>query len=53
MINGQRHKPAAILEDIRKRFTKQFGCLDSRYKTIDSHVAYPVRLSPCLKALQK
>jgi nicotinate phosphoribosyltransferase len=53
MRNGQRHTPEATLADIRKRFAKQIECLDPRYKTIDSHVAYPVRLSPCLKALQK
>jgi nicotinate phosphoribosyltransferase len=53
MINGQRLKPETTLVDIRKHFAKQFGCLDQRYKTIDSHIAYPVRLSTQLKALQK
>jgi nicotinate phosphoribosyltransferase len=53
MLSGQRHKPEATLGDIRKRFAKQFGCLDQRYKTIDTHITYPVRLSTRLKALQK
>ena len=53
MINGQRRKPAPPLVNIRKHFAKQFECLDQRYKTIDSHIVYPVRLSAQLRALQK
>jgi len=53
MINGQRYKPEATLMDICKHFVKQFGCLDPRYKTINTYIGYPVRLSAHLKALQK
>jgi nicotinate phosphoribosyltransferase len=39
------------LEEIRKRFTKNFAALDEKYKALDGTHLYPVKLSARLKAV--
>jgi len=41
------------LQKIRERFSKNFACLDDRYKSIQNDADYPVSVSQPLKALQK
>jgi nicotinate phosphoribosyltransferase len=53
MENGKRLGPVEPLEDIRQRFTNEFGSLNDSIKTIRHPKAYSVDLSPKLKNLQE
>lgn len=52
MENGKRLLPNPALEEIRARFKKNFSLLDDRYKTLQEHVEYPVKISEQLEAVQ-
>ena len=53
MAGGRRLASAPPLTALRGRFEEEFADLGDRYKDIHNHAAYPVRISPQLKALQK
>lgn len=53
MENGQRVSPSPSLEELRKRFLKEFGSLDDRIKAIHNPDQYPVELTPWLRRLQE
>jgi len=53
MARGRKIKPTMTLVDIRANFEKNFVRLDQRYKNIHRHLAFPVRISARLDALQK
>ncbi len=53
MAGGRRLELDPPLAALRSRFEAAFAALDDRYKDIHSYAAYPVRISPQLKALQK
>ncbi|MBW1847778.1 MAG: nicotinate phosphoribosyltransferase [Deltaproteobacteria bacterium] len=52
MKDGKRVHPHPSLQEIRKRFSKNFSCLDDRYKMIQDAPDYPAKISRSLKALQ-
>ncbi len=53
MVGGRPLEPHPPLAALRRRFEEGFAVLDERYKDIHNYAAYPVRISPRLKALQK
>ncbi len=53
MAGGRRLGSDPPLAALRNRFKEAFAALDDRYKDIHNYAAYPVRISPRLKALQK
>ena len=52
MERGGRTQSPLALDDIRRRFERQFSRLDPRYKSLQRHQAYPVRVSSKLSDLQ-
>ncbi len=53
MADGQILRAHPALQAVQDRFKKNFSSLDDRYKSIEDHNAYPVKLSRRLEELQK
>jgi len=53
MADGKILRPHPTLLSLQDRFKQNFAALDDRYKSIQDHKAYPVKLSPRLAQLQK
>ena len=53
MENGKLLRTHPQLHVLQERFKKNFAALEDRYKSIQDHKAYPVKLSTRLKNLQK
>lgn len=52
MENGKPLRPNPSLQIIRERFKSNFAFLDEKYKTLEGHASYPVKLSTRLEELQ-
>ena len=52
MTDGKILRPPPSLQAIQAKFKKSFTLLDDRYKSIEDHNAYPVKLSRRLEELQ-
>ncbi|MBU0698594.1 MAG: nicotinate phosphoribosyltransferase, partial [Proteobacteria bacterium] len=53
MADGKILRPHSALVSLQDGFKQNFALLDDRYKSIQDHKAYPVKLSPRLEQLQK
>lgn len=53
MEDGKILRAHPALQAVQDRFKKNFSSLDDRYKSIEDHNAYPVKLSRRLEELQK
>ncbi|MEE8432585.1 MAG: nicotinate phosphoribosyltransferase [Candidatus Desulfatibia sp.] len=53
MADGKILRAHPALQAVQERFKKNFSSLDDRYKSIEDHIAYPVKLSRRLQELQK
>ncbi len=53
MEDGKILRAHPALQAVQDRFKKNFSSLDDRYKSIEDHNAYPVKLSRRLEQLQK
>ena len=53
MADGKILRPPPSLQATQAKFKKSFTLLDDRYKSIEDHIAYPVKLSHRLEELQK
>ena len=53
MADGKILRAHPALQAVQDRFKKNFSSLDDRYKSIEDHNAYPVKLSRRLEQLQK
>ncbi len=53
MGNGKILRSHPQLQMLQEKFKENFAALDDRYKSIQDHKAYPVKLSTRLQNLQK
>lgn len=53
MENGKLLRPHPRLQMLQEKFKENFAALDERYKSIQEHKDYPVKLSSRLQNLQK
>ena len=53
MEKGKLLRPHPQLQMLQETFKENFAALDDKYKSIQDHKTYPVKLSARLKALQK
>lgn len=53
MENGKLLRPHPQLQTLQETFKENFAALDDRYKSIQDHQVYPVKLSTRLQNLQK
>jgi nicotinate phosphoribosyltransferase len=53
MAVGRRRRPAAPLEELRKRFQAEFARLPDPHKTLRSPQLYDVRISERLESLRQ
>jgi hypothetical protein len=53
MERGRRVTPDPTLEELRKRFRREFGCLPQQHKALRSPEVYDVRISKDLDELRQ